>query len=101
MEKLSEAEMALIFKWCEIIRTKTELSVRPTLMHYLMTEILIDYLQQLPDGVRPGSPTERVLGSIGTDSGTLSRRRTKWQKTWNNLKKMIASRTNPAKCIFN
>ena len=90
MEQLSEAEMAILNVWCQIIRTHKDLTVRPSLLHYLMTEILINYYQRLPDDERLERPTEKALIAIGTDSGRLSRRRDKWQeKIWDNVSKFF------------
>ena len=89
MEVLSEAEMAILNAWCQTIRTTIDLSVRHALLQYLMTEILIDYYQRLPDDMRPDRPTEKALIAIGSSSGRLSERRDKWQKLWDNICKFF------------
>ena len=85
---LSSAEKALLCLWQQLIRTKGDKTVRPTLLFYLMVEILIDYLNNLPDDVRPQRPSEKALNMIGATSGALSKWRKKWQKIWFVYKKI-------------
>ena len=82
MIHLSYAEKTLLCFWQQLIRTKGDKTIRPSLLFYLMVEILIDYLNNLPDDVRPQRPSEKALNMIGTTSGALSKWRKKWQKIW-------------------
>lgn len=82
MNNLSPAEKAILQFWRDFIRTHSDKSVRPMLLYYLMTEMLIKYTTQLPDRPRP---SEDAVISIGTTSGSLSKWRKKWHKIWLNL----------------
>ena len=85
MTHLSSAEMAILNFWYGYIRTNSVTSVRPMLVYYLMTEMLIENNQQLPDKRRPARPSEDAVMRIGATSGALSKWRRKWQKTWWNV----------------
>jgi len=82
MEKLSEAELAILNLWRSIIRTKCDKSVRPVMLYYLMTEMLIEYIGSLPKDERPNRPVEYALNSIGCYEGTFSKWRKKWFRIW-------------------
>ena len=87
MNSLTSAEKAILYFWHGYIRACSVTSVRPSLVYYLMTEMLIEYNMQLPDDKRPERPVENAVMRIGTTSGALSKWRKKWQTTWLNLKK--------------
>lgn len=82
MEKLSEAELAILRFWRGYIRTKCDKSVRPVLLYYLMAEMLIEYTGKLPEKERPHRPVEAALNSIGCYEGTFSKWRKKWLSVW-------------------
>ena len=86
MEKLSEAELAILRFWRGFIHTESDKSVRPVLLYYLMTEMLIEYTGNLPKKKRPSRPVEAALNSIGCYEGTLSKWRKKWFRVWLELK---------------
>lgn len=86
MEKLSEAEMAILRFWRGFIRTKCDKSVRPVMLYYLMAEMLVEYTGNLPEKERPKRPVEYALNSIGCYEGTLSKWRKKWFRVWLELK---------------
>lgn len=65
MEKLSEAELAILRFWCGFIPTESDKSVCPVLLYYLMTEMLIEYIGNLPKKIQPSRPVETALNSIG------------------------------------
>ena len=85
MTHLSSAEMAVLNFWYGYIRLHAVESIRPMLVFYLMTEMLIEYNQQLPDKRRPVRPSEDAVMRIGATSGSLSKWRRKWLKIWLNV----------------
>ena len=87
MIQLSEAEMAILNFWRRYIRTGSDKSIRPTLVYYLMVEILIEYYGNLPKDKRPRRPSEAALNSIDCYQGTFSNWRKKWLKVWLGLPK--------------
>ena len=87
MIQLSEAEKAILNFWRRYICTNGDKSVRPTLVYYLMAEILIDYYGNLPKNKRPQRPSEAALNSIDCYQGTFSKWRKKWQPVWFSLPK--------------
>ena len=86
MEHLSEAEKVLLAFWCLFVRIASDKLIRPTLLYYLMTEVLIAHYEQLPEKKRPPRPSEKAVNQIGTTSGALSKWRKKWQRRiWQSL----------------
>ena len=88
MTHLSSAERAVLNFWYGYIRTCFVTSIRPMLVYYLMTEMFIEYNQQLPEKKRPARPSEDAVMRIGATSGSLSKWRKKWQKIWLNVHQM-------------
>lgn len=82
MEKLSEAELAILRFWRGFIHTESDKSVRPVLLYYLMAEMLVEYTGNLPEKERPKRPVEYALNSIGCYEGTFSKWRKKWFIVW-------------------
>lgn len=88
IKPLTETETAILNFWSEYIRTQVVEPVRPALIYYLMTEMLIRHNLQLQGWQRPARPSEHAVMSIGATSGALSKRRQKWQRIWLDLKKI-------------
>ena len=89
MEQLSQTEMDFILYWKTYMRMHRVESFRPVLVFYLMTEMLIEYKQQLPKDKRPSRPTEDAMFTIGATSGGLCKWRKKWKPIWDIIKKML------------
>jgi len=88
-EPLTLTELDILYAWYRYIRTKRVEPVRPTLVYYLMTEMLIEYKQQLPDDIRLHRPSEDAVMTIGATSGALSKWRQKWKSMWEKLQKSL------------
>ena len=92
MEKLSPAEMAILRAWYEYVHShKPRIHceddsqndyVDRRRLFYLMTEIMFEYYNAI-DVRWAAYETSRLMR---VDSGTLSRWRQKWQKTWKKLR---------------
>ena len=90
MEPLTKTEMDFIKFWKEYLQINKHIeSVRPVLIFYLMTEMLIKRTYELPKETRPSRPTEDAIFTIGATSGGLCKWRKKWKSIWERIENVL------------
>lgn len=90
MDPLSKTERDFIKFWKGYLLVNKHIEyVRPVLIFYLMTEMLIKRTNQLPEKIRPARPTEDALFTIGATSGGLCKWRKKWKSIWESIEKEL------------